>query len=101
MIKKLTAVVSTIFSISGLVMVVYALINKPNNELLEKEEFIVLISLSAFSLSTLLYLGLTNFGKVKETSELQNLDNENQLLKKKIEQEELKSRLETVQKGDA
>lgn len=98
--KKVTAAISSILSIMGLVLVTYALLNKPNSEIIEVEELLILFSITLCCVSTLLYIRWTNFGRTNKLSEIEKLENENQLLKKKIEQKELKAKLEGVPKGD-
>ena len=55
-------------------------------------EFIIYFSMSITSLSTILYVFWTKFGKNKLT-ELEKLNYDNKVLKKRLKQKELKSKL--------
>jgi len=69
--KKVTAAISSILSIMGLVLVTYALLNKPNSEIIEVEELLILFSITLCCVSTLLYIRWTNFGRTNKLSEIE------------------------------
>jgi|GEM_PF-2394825 len=98
--KKIAAIVSSALAIFGLVLVIYTLVVKPKTEIIDFEELLTLFILTIWCISTLLYIRWTSFGNTYQ-SEIKKIETENQLLKKKIEQKELKAKLEGVSQGNA
>lgn len=88
--ERITALISFFGSIGwGL----YLLYGTAKHGIYDLDEFLTFFGLFAVSLSSVLYVIWTKFGK-KEFSEVEKIDNENQLLKRQIEQKELKKKLE-------
>jgi amino acid permease len=88
--ERITALISFVGSIGWGLFVLY---NIAKRGLYDVDDFLINFSLLALSLSSFLYIVWTKFGK-KELSEVEKMDIENQLLKRQIEQKELKKKLE-------
>ncbi len=88
--EKVTAIISFLsglgWGLFGLFLI--ATINNKN-----EVWFLIIFFLMTSTISTILYVIWTNFG-VKKFSEIEKMDFENQLLKRKIEQKELKKKLD-------
>lgn len=92
--KRITAIMSSILSLSGVGLVIYTFIFKPLNEILVEEGIVIFFTL-VFCLSTFLYIKWTSFGNFNQ-SEINKIDRENLMLKKQIEQKELRMKLESI-----
>lgn len=88
---KIAGIISFIGSMGYLIFAIVGLVINRDN--LDIETLIAILSVVFFTTSTLLYLIWANFTKPKK-NELAILDYENEILKKKIEQQELKKKLE-------
>lgn len=90
--EKIAAFISFIGSVAGLCWLLYMVIVFVDKAA-EGEEFLFLFLSIALLISTILYIIWTRFG-FKNVKELEQIDYENQLIKKKIEQQELLKKLE-------
>ena len=90
--ERVTAVISFLSAIGwGIAIVIVMLVENIN--LKDEKEFLLFFSVLTASISTILYIIWTKFGK-REKSDLEKLDYENQILKKQIEKQELIKKLE-------
>ena len=87
--EKVTAIISFIGGLGWGLFGIFIIMK----ERIDVDEFFVIFALLTSAVSTVLYVFWTKFGK-KEYSEIENIDRENQLLKRQIEQKELKKKLE-------
>lgn len=78
--------------LGGIGLVLFTLIVIANERIDDNLDFLILILMLITGISIIMYVIWTKFGK-KEFSELNKLEYENQLLKKQIEQKELKKKL--------
>ncbi|MDM1490777.1 hypothetical protein HX051_15550 [Myroides odoratimimus] len=78
--------------LGGIGLVLFTLIVIANEKIDDNLDFLILILMLITGISIIMYVIWTKFGK-KEFSELNKLEYENQLLKKQIEQKELKKKL--------
>ncbi|KZE77160.1 hypothetical protein HX030_15020 [Myroides odoratimimus] len=78
--------------LGGIGLVLSTLIVIANEKIDDNLDFLILILMLITGISIIMYVIWTKFGK-KEFSELNKLEYENQLLKKQIEQKELKKKL--------
>lgn len=88
--EKIAGIISLLGSL-GLILSILFTISKESID--DNLEFLILILMLITGFSIIMYVIWTKFGK-KEFSELDKLEYENQLLKKQIEQKELKKKLE-------
>ncbi|MDM1093707.1 hypothetical protein ACKUSY_15280 [Myroides odoratus] len=88
--EKTTGIISFL---GGIVSVLCMLFIISTEEINNNLDFIMFILILITGISIILYVIWTKFGK-KEFQELDKLEYENQLLKKQIEQKELKKKLE-------
>ncbi|MDM1402170.1 hypothetical protein HX033_15975 [Myroides odoratimimus] len=88
--EKTTGIISLL---GGIVSVLCMLFIISTEEINNNLDFIMFILILITGISIILYVIWTKFGK-KEFQELDKLEYENQLLKKQIEQKELKKKLE-------
>ncbi len=88
-----TIVVGTISFIGGVGWTLFGIFIVMTKSLSQSDQVVAIFALLASSISCVLYVVWTNFGK-KTYSELEKIDYANQLLKKQIEQKELISKLE-------
>ena len=95
--ERITALISFIASVVGLVSTIYILYRESTTDYAYysgyHEELLGLFLLMFPFLSTILYIIWTKFGK-KGLSELEQFEYENQILRKKIEHQELLKKLE-------
>lgn len=87
---KVTAIISFLSGIGWGLFVLFVFA-KENN--IDGGEFLACFAFLVYTISTVLYVVWTKFGK-NEYSALEKIDHENQLLKKQIEQKELRKKLE-------
>ncbi|MFT6128284.1 MAG: hypothetical protein ACJAVA_002785 [Flavobacteriaceae bacterium] len=88
--EKVTAMISFIGGLGWGLFGLFAIFDDSNIYL---DEFLTYSALMISSISIVLYVIWTKFGN-KEFSDLEKIDNENQILKKQIEQKELKKKME-------
>ena len=88
--EKVTAIISFL---AGIGWGIFGLFGSMQQSRIDGDEFIAYLALFTSTISTILYVVWTKFGK-NEYSELDKIDYENQLLKRQIEQKELKKKLE-------
>ena len=89
--KKITGILSFISAVCWLVFILVMEIKDPITDITIKT-VITFVSILILLISTLLYVKWTNFGNIN-SKEIERIEYENQLLKKKIEQKELKKAL--------
>ena len=87
--EKVTAIISFI---GGLGFSLFFIYLSMNTSYTNEYDYLVVFALIMTTVSTVLYVFWTKFGK--KDSEIENIDRENQILKRKIEQKELKKKLE-------
>lgn len=88
--EKITGIISFLGGIGFILYFVYIVIDKGG--LVENQSF-TFFSVLLYFISVILYVVWTKLGK-KDFSDLEKMDYENQLLKRQIEQKELKKKLE-------
>lgn len=92
--EKITARISFIGAVGGILWIIYLLFSSYLDHYRPSvEDWLFLFLFMPILLSTILYVIWTKFGK-KGSTELEKIDYENQLLRKKIEQQELLKKLE-------
>ena len=89
--ERIAAAISFIGVIAGILGVIYVIYFE--HSYAEVEEWLLAFLVMGILISTILYIIWTKFGK-KGLTELEQIDYENQLLRKKIEQQELLKKLE-------
>ena len=87
--RKITGIITFI---GGLGWGLFGLFIISTEEIRKTEAFFALLSLMVSAISAILYVVWTDFGK-KEQNELEKIEYENEVLKKRIEQQELKKKL--------
>ena len=91
--EKVTAIISFIggigFSLFGISEIMTDLMT---SSYIRMDDYYFAFGFLMTTVSTVLYVFWTKFGK--KDSEIENIDRENQILKRKIEQKELKKKLE-------
>lgn len=88
--EKVTAIISFL---GGLGWGLFGLFAFVKDSRIDGDDFFAYFTLLTSAISTVLYVVWTKFGK-KEFSDLEKMDYENQLLKRQIEQKELKKKLD-------
>ena len=93
--EKVTGIISFLGAISWILFILVESINVSlkKNVVFQIVDFIMIFLILITSISIVLYVKWTDFGK-KDLSDIAKVDNENQLLKRLIEQKELKKKLE-------
>lgn len=87
--EKVTAIISFLSGIGWGIFGLYLIYE----EYSDREYYLIYFTLLISAISTVLYVIWTKFGN-KKFSDLEKLDYENQILKRQIEQKELKKKLE-------
>lgn len=88
--EKVTAIISFLGGLGWGLFGLFAIFDESR---IDAGEFFAYFALMTSTISTVLYVLWTKFGN-KEFSDLDKMDYENQLLKRQIEQKELKKKLE-------
>jgi len=88
--EKITAIISFL---GGLGWGLFGFFTFAKESNIDGDDFFAFFALMTSAISTVLYVVWTKFGK-KEFSDLEKMDYENQLLKRQIEQKELKKKLD-------
>lgn len=88
--EKVTAIISFL---AGIGWGLFGLYSVTEQSRIDGEEFIAYLALFTSTISIMLYVVWTKFGK-KEYTELDKVNYENKLLKSQIEQKELRKKLD-------
>lgn len=88
--EKVAAIISFTLGLGWVILSLYIIVF---GDLYNTKDYLGIYSIMTLSVSTVLYVAWTKFGK-NEISELEKLDYENHLLQRRIEQKELKKKLE-------
>ena len=88
--EKVTAMISFLGGLGWGLFGIFMIFDDSN---IRAEEFLVYSAIMISAISIVLYVIWTKFGN-KKFSDLEKMDHENQILKKQIEQKELKKKLE-------
>ena len=88
--EKVTAMISFLGGLGWGLFGLFMIFDDSN---IRAEEFLVYSAIMISAISIVLYVIWTKFGN-KKFSDLEKMDHENQILKKQIEQKELKKKLE-------
>ncbi|ALU26832.1 MULTISPECIES: hypothetical protein [Myroides] len=88
--EKITGIISLLGGIGSILLLLFTISKERIDDNLD---FLIIILILITGISIVMYVIWTKFGK-RGFSELDKLEYENQLLKKQIEQKELKQKLE-------
>ena len=90
--KKISGYISFLGALGWLITFLYSAITEFEN--IDSKDIIIFFLLLIPIVSTIIYVKITNFGKISYT-EIEKITKENELLKIQIEQKELKKQLES------
>ena len=92
--EKIAAIISFIGAVGGVLLIIFIFYdNSTSSYKMKVDEWLYTFLILVLSISIFFYVIWTKFGKIGLT-ELEQIEYENQLLKKKIEQQELLKKLD-------